>query len=690
MNETLTTAPAGAPEIDQVSLQVFQQRLIGIVREMRAMMIHSAFSAAICELHDLSCAILSRDGDLVVQSEDNPQHIFPLLWSAREILTRYGEKITPEDMFLHNDPYEGGTHLNDIALIVPFFHEGRLAFFPVVRAHWEDVGGSTHGSISGESREIFQEGVRIPLIRVKAGSEALEVVQRLLFANMRIPEEREGDFRAMVGTCAVARQRLGEVLAQHGLEPTMARVTALLNQEERRMRVRLTNLTSGSYVYEGYLDPRPDLGTTLRIRVKVSAREGNIEVDFTGSSPQIQGPHNIGPSGTPTGVFMMLKALVDPSGPVNSGSFRPIRVKAPEGSFLNATYPAAVGAMGDVRRSLEGVLMAAIAPLLPERVTGDTKGTANQFLVSGRNSSNGRMFLLYEAPPGGTGGFNGGDGNHTLRTFAEGDFTAIQPVEAVEQKFPLRIEATRLRMGSCGDGRYRGGLGLTRMVRLLSENGRLSIVSDKNVVPPAGFFGGTAGWPNRSYIVRNGRAETPWPIPGKISSFPLKRDDLVVFETSGGGGYGDPLERSPDQVLADLCLGYINTTRARDVYGVIVGQDGRLDEAGTRRRRDELEAARIVLSVESGPVPDNPHHVPSCVLHPDTAARLGIAEHDIFELLPIERVVVPWRVVALLNDAIGGDRLRLAEALRSLYDIADGQDLLVRPLPRVPDPWEVA
>jgi N-methylhydantoinase B len=145
---------------DPVALQVFQQRLIGIVREMRAMMIHSAFSAAICELYDLSCAILSRSGELVVQSEDNPQHIFPLLWSARELLRQYGDDIRPDDMFLHNDPYEGGTHLNDIALIVPLFYDGKLAFFPVVRAHWEDVGGSTHGSISGESREIFQEGVR--------------------------------------------------------------------------------------------------------------------------------------------------------------------------------------------------------------------------------------------------------------------------------------------------------------------------------------------------------------------------------------------------------------------------------------------------------------------------------------------------------------------------------------------------
>jgi N-methylhydantoinase B len=201
-----------APRLDPVVLQVFQQRLIGIVREMRATMIHAAFSAAITELYDLSCAIMSRDGELIVQSEDNPQHIFPLIWSMREIIAHHGDSIRPDDVFVHNDPYEGGTHLNDIALIVPLFHDGELVCFPVVRAHWEDVGGATHGSISGQAREIFQEGMRIPLARVQLGSPALELLQRLMYANMRIPSEREGDFRAMMGTLEIARRRLGEVL----------------------------------------------------------------------------------------------------------------------------------------------------------------------------------------------------------------------------------------------------------------------------------------------------------------------------------------------------------------------------------------------------------------------------------------------------------------------------------------------
>jgi N-methylhydantoinase B len=205
---TISTAPAADP----VTLKIFQQRLVGIVGEMRSTMVQSAFSSSITELIDLSCAIFSKRGELVAQFEDNPQHIFPILWSVRDVLETYGDDIEPDDLFLHNDPYTGGTHLNDVCLIVPLFRDAELAFFPVVRAHWEDVGGATFGSISGDSRSIHQEGVRIPITRLKAGSRDYETVLRLLLANMRLPEERKADFDAMLGTCRIASRRLNDVI----------------------------------------------------------------------------------------------------------------------------------------------------------------------------------------------------------------------------------------------------------------------------------------------------------------------------------------------------------------------------------------------------------------------------------------------------------------------------------------------
>ena len=669
-----------AGRTDSIALQVFQQRLIGIVREMRATMIHSAFSPAICELADLSCAILSAKGELVVQSEDNPQHIFPLLWSARELIRRYGNDIHPDDVFLHNDPYEGGTHLNDIALIVPFFVDDRLVFFPVVRAHWEDVGGTTHGSISGQNIEIFQEGIRIPLTRLRAGSPEFDAFLALLYANMRIPHEREGDFRAMMGTCEVARRRMLDVVARYGTGETLSLADALLDQEERRMRARLRRLPDGEVAFEGYLDPRPDLGITQRICARVRVEGDEIEVDFAGSSAQMEGPFNIGPSSAPTGVFIILKSLIDPDGPVNSGSFRPIKVLAPQGSFLNATYPAAVGAMGDVRRSLESAVMGALVPVMPGRVTGDTKGTSNQLLIGGVRGDSKRAWLLYEAPAGGTGGFAGEDGNSTLRTFAEGDFTAIQPIEVVEQKFPLRLEECSLRPDSSGDGKFRGGLGMRRVIRLLADSGSLSSVSDKNVIPPYGVFGGTAALQNAVGVVRQGKALHPSRTPGKVTNFRLRKDDLVVFESSGGGGYGDPLDRDVARVARDVQLGYVSPERARDVYGAIINDNG-VDGNATRARRRQLRRGRIVLELVREEGPANELKLPTALAHPSLAKRAKLKIGDIAEVLVARAPMAPVRVVIASSPRIGRHAIGFGRELIQFHHWRKGTRLWLRALP---------
>ncbi|HUC61733.1 MAG TPA: hydantoinase B/oxoprolinase family protein [Alphaproteobacteria bacterium] len=673
--------------VDPVTLQVFQQRLIGIVREMRATMVHSAFSAAICELFDLSCALLSARGELIVQSEDNPQHIFPLLWSAQEVMRRYGNDIRPDDVFLHNDPYEGGTHLNDIAIIVPFFVDGQLVAFPVVRAHWEDVGGSTHGSISGQNREIFQEGLRIPLTRLKANSPEFEAFMALLFSNMRIPNERRGDFDAMMGTSEIGRRRLAEVVDRYGVGQVLRFMDRLLDQEETRMRAKLRALPEGAFTFENYLDPRPDLGVAQKIAVRVAIADGRIEVSFDGSSPQIDGPFNIGPSGAPTGVFIIAKSLLDPKGPVNSGSFRPISVDAPAGSFVNAVYPAAVGAMGDVRRSLESTVMAALASVLPDRVTGDTKGTSNQLLIGGRRPGTGHAWLLYEAPAGGTGGFEGGDGNSTLRTFAEGDFSAVQPVEAIEQKFPLRVEEVCLRADSAGDGKYRGGLGMRRVIRLLVESASLSSVSDKNVVPPYGLFGGTGGAQNKISVERGGKSIAPSRAPGKISNFHLRKDDRVIFESSGGGGYGDPLDRDPDDVARDVSLGYVSASRARQVYGVVVSR-GKASAAKTGVRRRALLNARVTLSVALGEVPANALKLPTALVHPATARKANLRAGQIGELLSARKPAAPIRIVIATSAGLARGKIVVARSAARFHGWASGHGVRLRALPRHVDAFQ--
>jgi N-methylhydantoinase B len=665
---------------DPVTLEVFQQRLIGIVREMRATMIHAAFSSAITELYDLSCALLDRNGDLVVQSEDNPQHVFPLIWTAREVVRRFGHDIGPDDVFLHNDPYEGGTHLNDIAVVIPFFDADGLAFFPVVRAHWEDVGGATHGSISGRAREIIQEGVRIPLTRLKRNSPEFRAVLDILIANMRIPHEREGDFRAMMGACEVAMRRLTEVTQALGAGRAGALAAELLDRAERRMRDRLARLPAGTYDYVGWLDPRPDLGLQQRIHVSVAIEpEGaGITVDFAGTSGQIAGPFNIGPSGAPTGVFMILKSLVDPKGPVNSGSFRPIRVEAPPGTFVNAVYPAAVGAMGDVRRSLESTIMAALAPFVPDKATGDTKGTSNQLLLGGVRPASNQAWLLYEAPSGGTGGFEGGDGNPALRTFVEGDFTAIQPIEAIEQKFPLRIEATALRPDSGGAGTWRGGDGIRRAIRFLGEQGTLSSVSDKNVIPPYGLFAGWSGAPNAVRVFRNGVEVEPSPAPGKIAGFPLEHGDLVVFDSSGGGGYGDPLDRAPAAVLADIELGLVSRDAAVAVYGIALDRAGGIDAEATTALRARLRAARPTGVVIAGTAVAGEGLTP-CAVPPALAAKAGLAAGAIGELVAVDQPGAPVRVRIGIDAALGTEHLAIGGPPGNV-GLVEGRRYWLRPL----------
>ncbi|MHB8731447.1 MAG: hydantoinase B/oxoprolinase family protein [bacterium] len=666
-------------DVDVVTVQVLREQLIGIVREMRTTMIRSAFSSAICELYDLSCALFNARGELVVQSEDNPQHIFPLLWTIQHLLKKFDADIKPGDVFIQNDPYEGGTHLNDIALITPYFAEDKLLFFPVVRAHWEDVGGATRGSISGKSEEIYQEGIRIPLMRIARIGETGDAILDLLFANMRMERERRGDFRAMEGTCAVACRRLDGMVGVYGIQRILNSIDALFDLEEKRMRARLSQLRAGEYRYEGYLDPRPDLAETLRIRAAIAVRGGTVDVDFSGSSKQMVGPYNLGPSGAPTGVFMMLKALIDPEGPVNSGSFRPIRVSAPTGTFINAVYPAAVGGMGDVRRALESVVMAALAPAVPERVTGETKTTANQVLIGGRHPRTGRAFLLYEAPAGGTGGFVAGDGNNTLRTFAEGDFTAVQPVEAIEQKFPVLVEECSLRVDSGGAGEHRGGLGMRRVIKMLTPDSRLSVVSDKNVLPPYGVFGGGSGSPNVFSIERDSRRLEPSSIPGKVANFPLVPDDRVVMESSGGGGYGDPLHRSPRAVQTDVEHGYVSAERARAFYGVVL-HGGDIDASETTALRARLATRRVIVRASPAESEEDPRYPPVCCLHPATARQADLSSGSFAELLDALKPVAPHRVQVRISEGVAEGRALISHAMFRFLGWSDGIALVLRGL----------
>ncbi|HEU4366844.1 MAG TPA: hydantoinase B/oxoprolinase family protein [Methylomirabilota bacterium] len=662
--------------IDPITLEVIRETLVSTVREMRVTLVRTAYSSILYEGEDFSCVLMDGDAQIVAMSkgQDHPLHIVPIGWSMKAVRVKFGDDIHPGDLFLHNDPYTGGTHLNDVALIQPLFADDRLFVFPVVRAHWGDVGGMSPGSLSGGATEIFQEGVRIPPIRVVDRGRPNEAVLDLIFANMRGPRERRGDFQAMIGTCRKAAERVEALAARYGAATVRAAVAELMDRAETRMRRAIAALPDGEYVHEAHLESGRERLEPLTVRARVAIASDAITVDLTGTSPQTAGPTNVGPAMAPTGAFTIVKSFLDPGSDVNSGAFRPLTVITPPGTIVNADPPAPCGGMVEVKYCVETAVQGALAQALDGRVAGDLKGGGNHCYVGGPDPRTGETFIFYEYPAGGTGGFHGGDGSNTVRAWTESDMTTLQPIEAIEQLYPVRVEATALREDSGGPGRWRGGLGLTRAVRILAPRTQLSVLAERAVLPPFGVCGGGAGATNRFWIKRDGQPIQPSPLPGKVSGFPVERDDILMMESSGGGGFGDPLERDPARVAGDLAEGYVTPDAAGSVYGVVLC-DGMVDAAATVARRAALHDARRRVRLASGAGLESARGR-AVRLDGATAGALGVGMGAIVELVnPRGAPLRAWVVELLDGDA---RRAELAPAALRMLALAPGGEVEVR------------
>jgi N-methylhydantoinase B len=667
--------------IDPITLEVLREAFVSIVREMRVTLVRTAYSSILYEGEDFSCVLMDGRAQIVAMSrgQDHPLHIVPIAWSMKAVREKFGEAIYPGDIFLHNDPYTGGTHLNDVAMIYPLFAPDvggaeRLFLFPVVRAHWGDVGGMSPGSLSGGATEIFQEGVRIPPIKIYERGRPNQGALDLLFANMRGPRERQGDFQAMLGTCAKAAERLEALQARYGAATLGAAVGELLDRAEARMRRRIHELPDGEWVYEAHLESGRERLEPLTVRARLVIAGDAITVDLTGTSPQTAGPTNVGPAMAPTGAFTIIKAFLDPGADVNSGAFRPLTVITPPGTVVNAEPPAPCGGMVEVKYCVESAVMGALAHALTGKIAGDLKGGGNHCYVGGPDPRTGETFIFYEYPAGGTGAFEGGDGSNAVRTWTESDMTTLQPIEALEQLYPVRVECTALREDSGGPGRWRGGLGLRREVRIRVAGTQLSVLAEKAVLPPFGVRGGGSGWPNEFWVRRGGTRVEPSALPGKVSGFSLEPDDVVVMETSGGGGYGDPRERDLGLVAADLADGYLSPARAVDDYGVVV-VGHRIDEPATAARRAALGRARVRVRLHPGTGLDTARGR-AIRLEGETAARLGVGDGAIVELVNPRGAPLRAWVVGVAPGAAGRAEVQ-PTALRMLA-LDEGAEVEVR------------
>ncbi|MGE3933447.1 MAG: hydantoinase B/oxoprolinase family protein [Rhodospirillaceae bacterium] len=652
---------------DLVRLELIRESLVAVVNEMRANIIHSSYAPIIYEGHDFSCALMSADGRQVAQGlADHPIHIFAVPYSTREVVRAFAGDIHEGDLFLHNDPYTGGTHLNDVLMLHPVFHDGRLAMFAAMRCHWNDVGGMTPGSLSGRVNEIIQEGIRIPPTRICERGRMNQPFLDLLFNNMRGKTERQGDFNAMIGTGRKAAEHLGRLFKRFGGQGLLDGIEELIARSEREMRARIAECPDGDYFAEGYVESDGTNADPLVIRLKLTVAGDRMVADFTGTSRQTNGPTNCGPALALNAVGTICKAFLDPRTPINQGSFNPIEVIAEPGTFINARDPAPCGGMAEVKFTIDSVVAAAMGQVVPDMMVGDLKGGANHVHIAGPRADGGGTWIHYEWPAGGTGASHGTDGSNAVRSYNEGDFNSIQSVETVESQYPLRIERCEIREGSCGDGAWRGGFGLRRKVRVLGERAMLSVLSEKNVIPPYGVAGAANGAANRFTVSRDGATVEPSTIPGKVSGFPLRRGDVVVEETAGGGGFGDPLAREPAAVAADVAEGYLTRTQATMRYGVVLGDDGALDTGATERRRQALRGGRVYVNVQvaNAELFDGPRR--RFQLAGAVAERLGIADGALVELSTGR--AAPVRAWAVVGDGgteevmVGPSSLRLLAA----------------------------
>ncbi len=667
---------------DLVQLELIRESLIAVVNEMRANIIHSSYAAIIYEGHDFSCALMSADGRQIAQGlADHPIHIFAVPYSTREVVRAFGDDIHEGDLFLHNDPYSGGTHLNDVLLLHPVFFAGKLALFAAMRCHWNDVGGMTPGSLSGRVKEIYQEGIRIVPTKICDRGVMNQGVLDLLFNNMRGPEERIGDFNAMLGTGRKAADHMERLFKRFGGQAMLDGVDELIARSERQMRARIRDCPDGDYYAEGYIESDGSNPDPLVVRLKLTVAGDEINADFTGTSNQTDGPTNCGPAMAFNAVGTIVKAFLDPNTPINHGSFNPITVIAPEKSFINARETAPCGGMAEVKFLIDSVVAAAMGQVVPGMSVGDLKGGANHIHIAGPRDDGG-TYIHYEWPAGGTGASHGTDGSNAVRSYNEGDFNSIQSVETVESQYPLRVERCEIREGACGDGANRGGFGLRRDVRILGDTAMLSVLSEKNVIPPYGVAGGSNGAANRFVVLRDGAVVQPSDVPGKVSGFPLRPGDVVREETAGGGGYGDPLTRDPDDVARDVAEGYLTTDQAMVRYGVALGDDGAPDMLATLAIRTDLKNARQMVSL----VASNEDHMDGprrrFVLSRGLAGRLDVDEGALIELRG--PAAVPLRGWVHISDAAADDGLPLGPDALRLTGASPGDRIEARPVQSVP------
>ncbi len=543
--------------LDPVTFEIVKNSLVSIAEEMGIVLRRSSFSANIKERRDFSCAMFDAEGRLIAQAEHIPVHLGAMPHSVKTILEEQEGNIAEGDEFILNDPYRGGTHLPDIAVVSPIFYRGERVGFAANRAHHSDIGGGTPGSMSSLSTDIFQEGIRIPPVKLAERGKVNRDLLDLILSNVRTPKERLGDLRAQEAANHVGSKRLVKLAKKIGIKTVLTGMRQLTDYSARLMKKAIAEIPQGKATAVDYLDGDGFDATNIPIKVKLMVGDGRIVFDFAGSSPQVKGPVNAVYSITISAIYYVVRCVTDPGIPLNQGCFQAVEVLAPLGTIVNAQPPAPV-AGGNVETSqrIVDAALRAFARIVPERVCAGCQGTMNNVTIGGVDPRSGRYFTYYETIAGGFGARlskDGVDGVHSHMTN-----TLNTPIEALEAAYPLRIRRYELIRGSGGEGRFRGGLGIRRDVEILAGEATVSLLGERQVLQPWGLDGGKSGARGRySILRRDGRVR-------KLVSkcvVNVRRGDTLGLWTPGGGGYGSPSERPAELVKADRADEKMKSTR---------------------------------------------------------------------------------------------------------------------------------
>lgn len=539
--------------LDPITVEVVRNKLESIANEMQQTLLRSSFSPIVKEGLDASSSLFTIRGETLAQATAIPIHLATLIPVVQKMLEVFPlAAMKPGDVYCMNDPYLGGTHLPDIALVQPIFFNDRLIAISATMTHHQDVGGMSPGSIPTTATEVFQEGLRLPPLKFRDAGKYNDTLVAIIRQNVRIPDAVMGDLNAQLAACNVGARRIAALAAELGDNHALAIFDELLDRSETLTRAALKAIPSGTYRYVDFNDNDGiELDKHIRFEVAVTVKDGSLHCDFTGSSPQVRGPFNCVPSGSLAAACYAVRAITDPTIPTNAGCFRPITLELPKGSIVNPLEPAPVNSRTATIKRITGCILGALKEVLPERVPADNAGELVVLAFGGRHE--GQTYVVGELIAGGSGAGPHSDGVDVIETDATNCMNL--PVEAMEMDAPIRVHRLELRQDSGGAGTQRGGLGLVKEYEVLDGEIAFTYRGERHFFPPKGARGGADGAKANAVIRRSGGKEET--IPSKLMTT-LRTGDRVVIETAGGGGNGPAAGRSRQAAEIDRADGKVS------------------------------------------------------------------------------------------------------------------------------------